>query len=90
MVFAIVPPTRVSAVTPRAVARHVVSESGNSTLACALPAASVTRSAAQNAVSGNALRIFGCTMRSGLSCASREGSRSAASRMRRLPASPLK
>ena len=75
---------------PRAVARQVVSESGNSTLARAWPAASVTTSAAQKAVSGNALRILGCTRRSGFSCARRERGRSSASRMRRLPASPLK
>ena len=59
--------------TPRAVARQVVSESGKSTLAWAWPAASVVTSAAQKAVSGNALRTLGCTRRSGLSCARSRG-----------------
>jgi hypothetical protein len=52
-------PTLVSGVAPRAVARHVVRESGNSTLARAWPAVSVTTSVAQKAVSGKALRILG-------------------------------
>ena len=49
-------------VAPRAVARQVVRESGNSTLARAWPAVSVTTSVAQKAVSGKALRILGWTM----------------------------
>ena len=73
MVLRVALPTLVSGVTPRAVARQVVRESGNSTLARAWPALSVTRSVAQKAVSGKALRILGCTRRSGLSCARRDG-----------------
>ena len=65
MVRSIALPTLESAVMPRAVARHVVSASGNSTFACAWPRASVRRSAIQNTVSGNALRTLGSTIFSG-------------------------
>jgi len=47
-------------------------------------------SATQYAVSGNALRTFGCTRRSGLSCASPREGRAFANCIARLPAWPLK
>ena len=84
-------PTLVSGVTPRAVARQVVSESGNSTLRLGVPArVGHAGPPPRTPCPGNALRTFGWTSRSGLSCASRDGGRSSASCMRRLPASPLK
>ncbi len=81
-------PTFVSAVMPRAVARQVVSESGKVTRAVARPCALVRKNAAQKAVSGNSLRIFGSTSRSGFICAKAFDALSCTSSIRRLPASP--
>src|SRR5215213_9251537 len=54
-------PTLVSAVTPRAVARHVVRLSGNLNVTVARPSLPVTTPGCQKAVSLNSLRIVGCT-----------------------------
>ena len=81
-------PTFVSAVTARAVVRHIVSASGNANSTFALPFESVVRSADQNAVSGKALRTLGSPTRSGFNCP-RLG-RNLANLIARLPASPRK
>ena len=85
MVLSVALPTLVSGVMPRAVARQVVSESGNSTLVRAWPAPSVTRSAAQYAVSGNALRTLGSVIARASTAPGATAGRISASCMRRLP-----
>ena len=84
------PPTWVSRVTPRAVARQVVKESGKSRFAVARPSGPVVRWATQSAVSGNALRTRGSASVCGLSAASADPGRSEVSRIAFFPEAPWK